>query len=337
MGAQCCSSHSDLNKKNKKLIRLIKKNNIFDMEKFSTLDSFSENRIHTESDKSNENFLLQIFDIEEEILFFYSLNLKIKSLEGISQIFYENTLILCGSNTYNDNTKNTNSFSSSFMYSIDIFSTPLKLNFQVNSCFPHYYPILSILRNEFVLVISGKGSTKCEYYSLTNKRWKDLPELPESRYGGSLICDNTLNIAYIFGGENEKTNKNSFTIFKLNINKCIKWDTIIIEENSHLLTKKFSGIIKIDNENILILGGKNNDDNETDEVVNINIIKRKIKVLNSNKKLNDKIKFKNLRIGIENNKGKYYIFDDDKNDVVIRIDDKYINEINLEQNNMFKL
>jgi hypothetical protein len=103
------------------------------------------------------------------------------------------------------------------------------------------------------------------------------------------------------------------------------------------LTKKFSGIIKIDNENILILGGKNNDDNETDEVVNINIIKRKIKVLNSNKKLNDKIKFKNLRIGIENNKGKYYIFDDDKNDVIIRIDDKYINEINLEQNNMFKL
>ena len=337
MGAQCCSSHSDINKNNKKLIRLIKKNKTFDMEKFSTLDSFSENRIHTESDKNNENFLLQIFDVEEEILFFYSLNLKLKTLEGISQIFYENTLILCGSNTYNENSKNSNSFSSSFMYSIDIFSNPLKLNFQVNSCFSHYYPILSILRNEFVLVISGKGSVKCEYYSLTNKRWKDLPDLPESRYGGSLICDNTLNVAYIFGGLNEKNNKNCLSIFKLNINKCIKWDTIIITENCDLLAKKFGGVIKKDNENILILGGKNNDNNNTNDITNINIKKRVIKVYNSDKKLNNETKFKNLRIGLESNKGKYYIFDDDRSDVIIRIDDKYINEINLEQNNMFKL
>jgi len=333
MGAHCCASHSDININNKKLIRLIKKNQSLELEKFSTLDSFSENRMHTETDKNNENFLLQIFDIEEETLFFYSLNLKLKSLEGMSQIFYENTLILCGSNTYNENSKNSNSFSSSFMYSLDIFSKPLKLKFQVNSCFSHYYPLLSILRNEFVLVISGKGSVKCEYYSLTNKRWKDLPDLPESRYGGSIICDNTLNVAYIFGGVNEKNNKNSLSIFKLNINKCIKWDTIIIMDNCDLLAKKFSGVIKKDNENILILGGKNNENNETDDVININIKKRKIKVENSGKKLDNKIRFKNLRIGLENNKGKYYIFNDERSDVVIRIDDKYINEINIGQNN----
>jgi len=333
MGAHCCASHSDININNKKLIRLIKKNQSLELEKFSTLDSFSENRMHTETDKNNENFLLQIFDIEEETLFFYSLNLKLKSLEGMSQIFYENTLILCGSNTYNENSKNSNSFSSSFMYSLDIFSKPLKLKFQVNSCFSHYYPLLSILRNEFVLVISGKGSVKCEYYSLTNKRWKDLPDLPESRYGGSIICDNTLNVAYIFGGVNEKNNKNSLSIFKLNINKCIKWDTIIIMDNCDLLAKKFSGVIKKDNENILILGGKNNENNETDDVININIKKRVIKVENSGKKLDNKIRFKNLRIGLENNKGKYYIFNDERSDVVIRIDDKYINEINIGQNN----
>ena len=333
MGAHCCASHSDININNKKLIRLIKKNQSLELEKFSTLDSFSENRMHTETDKNNENFLLQIFDIEEETLFFYSLNLKLKSLEGMSQIFYENTLILCGSNTYNENSKNSNSFSSSFMYSLDIFSKPLKLKFQVNSCFSHYYPLLSILRNEFVLVISGKGSVKCEYYSLTNKRWKDLPDLPESRYGGSIICDNTLNVAYIFGGVNEKNNKNSLSVFKLNINKCIKWDTIIIMDNCDLLAKKFSGVIKKDNENILILGGKNNENNETDDVININIKKRVIKVENSGKKLDNKIRFKNLRIGLENNKGKYYIFNDERSDVVIRIDDKYINEINIGQNN----
>jgi hypothetical protein len=333
MGTHCCASHSDININNKKLIRLIKKNKSLELEKFSTLDSFSENRMHTETDKNNENFLLQIFDIEEETLFFYSLNLKLKSLEGMSQIFYENTLILCGSNTYNENSKNSNSFSSSFMYSLDIFSKPLKLKFQVNSCFSHYYPLLSILRNEFVLVISGKGSVKCEYYSLTNKRWKDLPDLPESRYGGSIICDNTLNVAYIFGGVNEKNNKNSLSIFKLNINKCIKWDTIIIMDNCDLLAKKFSGVIKKDNENILILGGKNNENNETDDVININIKKRVIKVENSGKKLDNKIRFKNLRIGLENNKGKYYIFNDERSDVVIRIDDKYINEINIGQNN----
>ena len=71
------------------------------------------------------------------------------------------------------------------------------MNIEVNTCYPHYYPSLTILRNEYLIAIGGFKSKKCEYYSITNKKWKELPELPEERYGASAICDNTYNIVYL--------------------------------------------------------------------------------------------------------------------------------------------
>ncbi len=195
----------------------------------------------------------------------------------------------------------------------------------------HYYPSLTILRKEYIIVIGGYKSIKCEYYCISSKKWKDLPELPEERYGCSSICDNTYNAIYCFGGYNYKYKKNCMSVLKLNIKKANKWDTLIVMENSDLLSRKFSCIIQKNDANFIIVGGKNNNNYPTDDVVEILIKNKKIIVKDINKKLNNKVEFISLRNGIYSFNGNAYCFDEDLYDIIHKIENEYISIIKINQ------
>ncbi len=258
----------------------------------------------------------------------------------MSQISFDNKLYLCGCKLNNinnekenlDTNTNSDSFSSSFMYCIDILKVPLNITFEVNSCYTHYYPSLCILRSEYIVVIAGLKSMKCEYYSITNKRWKDLPDLPEERYGCCSICDNTYNCIYCFGGYNSQNKKCCMSVLKLNINICTKWDTLIVMENSEYLARKFSCIVKKNEAHYIILGGRNNFNYPTDDIVEIEVKGKKINVTQDNdKKISNKAEFVNLREGIVLSNGNAFFFDGEIKDIVHKIENDYISLIKLNQ------
>lgn len=141
------------------------------------------------------------------------------------------------------------------LYSIDLSKTPIKTSIEVNSCFYHYNPSLGTYKNDILVVIGGVSSKKCEYYSIINQKWKSLPDLPENRYGCSVYNVFNSNYVYIFGGYDSEAKKCCMSIFKINMNICVKWDTLIILENSDCLAKYNSVIIKKRNGHIWILGG----------------------------------------------------------------------------------
>jgi hypothetical protein len=91
-------------------------------------------------------------------------------MKGMSQIFYENVLFIFGSHSIS---VNSDEFTSSFLYSVDILQEPLKMKIEVNSCHPHYYPTLTILGKDTLIAIGGYGSKHCEYYSMSHKKWKE--------------------------------------------------------------------------------------------------------------------------------------------------------------------
>ena len=295
---------------------------------------------------------LQVFDTETENFFECIIPNKTLNLRGMSQIFMENKLFIFGSHTEasidslincknNDQnqllrkaTNDKNSFSSSFIYSINILSLPLKINYEVNSSFIHFYPTMAILRNELIIAIGGYGSRKCEYYNQTSKKWKELPELPEERFGCSAVCDNTSNCIYCFGGYNSGYKKNCVSIFKLNINNAIKWDTLIVIDNSEKLGRHFSCVIKRDNGHWLIIGGNNDNGKATDNIIDVNVLNsRRIEVKDGGfKEMNNNIMFENLRLGCENLNGDMYLFDDFESNNVYKIGTDITSIIKLPEN-----
>lgn len=329
--------------KSNKLIRIITKKASFpELQKSSiTKESFND---EFESDPK-EQLVIQAYDVENEILFEFPIgNSILSSLDGISQVWLNNKLFICGASIGSINSAkkkknkeadeetsyNQNSFSSSFMYSIDLLKKPISLSFEVNSCFLHYYPSLSVLRNEYIIVIGGKNSKKCEYYSNTNKKWKELPELPEERYGASTVCDNTYNSIYCFGGYDSTSKKNCMSIFKFNVNSGVKWETILAMENSESIAKQFGCIIKKDNGHCILLGGKNNKGQACDEIVDLYIKNKMTSItLQETPSLCKNLIFRSLRQGEENRNGCLYLFDDDTVDIVHKIDSKFSSIIKL--------
>ena len=85
------------------------------------------------------------------------------------------------------------------------------------------------------------------------------------------------------------------SVLKLNINICTKWDTLIVMENSEYLARKFSCIVKKNEAHYIILGGRNNFNYPTDDIVEIEIKGKKIKVTQDNdKKISNKAEFVNF-------------------------------------------
>lgn len=322
-----------INPKSLKLFRLITKDH----------STFIPNISTTYSSELRPQLYLQTFDIETEQGSEIPIKSKLFDLNGISQIVLNNTIYLCGMNI-TSSTISGDEFSSSFLYSVNILKEPLHINFEVNASHAHFSPSLSILQNEYIIVIGGLNTTKCEYYSISNKLWKDLPSLPEMRYGSCVVSDNIYNYVYVFGGLNQEIRKCGKTVFKLNMNLSLKWEIIVIMENEHLIMKTCACIVKMDDRHLLIMGGEDEKGITCDDIVEINLHDKNFQPKLLKKSLVRKTKFVSLRYGISNEtNGSIYAMDDSEEsnfNIVYKIDDSmsaliYIDDDIIHDNNKY--
>ena len=120
-----------------------------------------------------------------------------------------------------------------------------------------------------IAVVGGFNSRKCEMYTL-QKEWKGLPDLNHVRESPSCCVINEKNIFCFLGYDNE-LNKYNDTIEKLNLNaKSIRWEEIRPIGMKQIMERKASSCLVYNhkgNDYIFIVGGINNIEKETNDIL----------------------------------------------------------------------
>lgn len=283
MGVKCCRPSGAFNPESKKIIQL-------------------SNAAPNEAEQGTP---LLIVDIEEERIFRSKVSLRIvSSIKGMSQLNIDNSLYLCGSESEStlgayminiDNTKSTNS----------------DVKFLVNAQYPHVNPSMIAIPSNSILVIGGKKQIKCEKFDITNSKWKYIPELPEERYKCNLFIDANSKYVYLFGGFCSELGRNCDDILRMKLDTQMIWERISIREGAELLSKTSSGIIRDKDEEkkskvVYILGGKDNQKELCDSIVEFDMKKRKARRIKT--QLKYKAKFVN-QMGVNVDKNTYVLID----------------------------
>ena len=181
----------------------------------------------------------------------------------MSQNACGNSLYLCGSNNQN---------SSCFLIHFNLETTDIKTEVLVNAIYPHYKPIIFIVHSDIIVIIGGKNQILCEKYSISLKKWRDMPVLPEERYQGNIILNERNSHLYLFGGTTNGKYNDSILI--LNLRSVGGWEKIFVKENSELLKRsKFISFCfdeKGEDNIIYILGGKKNERQKSDFIIEYN-------------------------------------------------------------------
>ena len=181
----------------------------------------------------------------------------------MSQNACGNSLYLCGSNNQN---------SSCFLIHFNLEATDIKTEVLVNAIYPHYKPIIFIVHSDIIVIIGGKNQILCEKYSISLKKWRDMPVLPEERYQGNIILNERNSHLYLFGGTTNGKYNDSILI--LNLRSVGGWEKIFVKENSELLKRsKFISFCfdeKGEDNIIYILGGKKNERQKSDFIIEYN-------------------------------------------------------------------
>ena len=283
MGVKCCRPSGAFNPESKKIIQL-------------------SNATPNEAEQGTP---LLIVDIEEERIFRSKVSLRIvSSIKGMSQLNIDNSLYLCGSESEStlgayminiDNTKSTNS----------------DVKFLVNAQYPHVNPSMIAIPSNSILVIGGKKQIKCEKFDITNSKWKYIPELPEERYKCNLFIDANSKYVYLFGGFCSELGRNCDDILRMKLDTQMIWERISIREGAELLSKTSSGIIRDKDEEkkskvVYILGGKDNQKELCDSIVEFDMKKRKARRIKT--QLKYKAKLVN-QMGVNVDKNTYVLID----------------------------
>lgn len=212
----------------------------------------------------------QIFDIYQAIGKEVNINLRVTKFDGLSQIIVDNKVYLIGSGLKK---VNPNNFSSSHLIKIEFNQDCIPhIKILTSSEYPHYFPALTKFKNEEIFVIGGKENLTCEVFSLKSNKWKKLKNLPTERYGCSITCEENSKTLYLFGGINNALNSINFSVLKYNLKTNLDWETLIISANSHLLQRTFCGCLNVKNNYVLLLGGTTSIHNETDDIIEVNLI-----------------------------------------------------------------
>ena len=258
------------------------------------------------SGKSNIIRMINIYDIENDIGFFSQPCTLLNSFEGLGQLNYKNDLYLCGGN---EKIKGGTYF---MLYEPKKKLTTLTQ--LINCLFDHKYPSMTQFMSDYIVVIGGmENNIKCEIYSIFKKKWKELPDLPEGRYGACIYNDQIFNNIYVFGGKCG----DSFccSILKINIMTSVIWETIIVRQNSHLLQISHFALLKVDDNRILFLGGSINGNDLSDSVIEFNLISKiastsKMKLNKPSKFfISNNVQFRNHLFYFYDNKSLIHIFD----------------------------
>jgi hypothetical protein len=248
------------------------------------------------SEKSAGIKMIYIYDVESQS----SLNTQpcflLESFEGFSQINFNNNLYFCGGN---EKTKGGTYF---LMY--DPSKLLSSMSHLINCLFDHKYPSMSVFKNEFIIIVGGMGkNVKSEIYSISKRKWKALPDLPEGRYGGGLLSDDKLDNIYLFGGMCGDTYCTS--VLRLYMKNLIIWESLNVKENSHLLKRSHFALFKLNKHKVLILGG-NSGDELSDSVVEFDLLTKT--PFTRHIKLKKPSNFK-LNHYVEMHRKLYYFFD----------------------------
>ena len=237
------------------------------------INPFSKKLIYISEISTSKLCRVRIFDVEEEKCFEQKILLRIiTSLEGISQINMNNCLYLCGSNDEASNSVG------SYLLKIDISISPLQPIILINSIFSHNFPSLINYLNDYLIVVGGKNQIQCECYQLSNTKWKQLPTLPDDRYKATLFCDEQNDNIYLFGGYNSSGKCNSKSILRLNMKTCSIWELIVVKENENFLARNSSICFMFEGtDKIFICGGKDNNDKDTEYIIEYDSNRKTIK------------------------------------------------------------
>ena len=140
-----------------------------------------------------------------------------------------------------------------------------------------YHRLIGI--NNFIFAISGFKNKNVEKYNIETNQWSLLPSLNHSRSWPSCVCLDDKYI-FLFGGLFDSIDSSlNNQIEKLDINKNNndnKWE--IFNINSDIKIPFYSGVVKINNEEFFLLGGKfDAKDNNIDECYNLSLKDKSIK------------------------------------------------------------
>lgn len=245
---------------------------------------------------------MKIFDVEEEKCFEDVSYLRIiTSLDGISQINLNNNLYLCGTNDDSSNSI------SSFLLKIDLNKEPYSSLVLVSSIYSHFNPCLANWKNEHLIVIGGKGQTKCEMYNINFPKWKEITSLPEERYKATIFMDERSGNLYLFGGISTYGGFNIKTILRLGIEIEKRWEMIVVKENENFLARNSSAAFKFDNSQIIyICGGKDSNGKETEYITEFNMVTKGVRKFEASMKRPCSFELQN---GADLNKMHFAFFD----------------------------
>jgi len=214
------------------------------------------------SEKSQGVKIINIYDVETECSVNTQPCFLLSSFEGFGQLNFHNHLYFCGGS---EKTKGGTYF---LMY--DPMKVTSNLTHLINCLYDHKYPSMSSCKNEFILVVGGmERNLKCEIYSITKRKWKALPDLPEPRYGCGLFPDEKTDQIYLFGGMCDSRYCSS--LLKLNMKSLVIWESVIVKENSNLLQRSHFATMKFDGNRVLIFGGSTERSEYDDSVIQFDL------------------------------------------------------------------
>lgn len=231
MGAQCCRSEPIIDPTSTKIICL---------------------------KESNHRYFIHIFDCNSETSNEIEINPNLFDIKNLSQIYQDNTLYLIGQDS-------TETEPSSIFIVINTIQSPISINFEQPPIHIHNRPSLCFYSDEELYVIGGINSTQCEMYSIKEKKWNELPQLPSERYGCSVVSVKENHSIILYGGG--KDDNDDILIY----NKEKQWE--ILTKIDIQLKRSFTGISSYNN-TIFIFGGVDSTTNESsDEIISVNMNK----------------------------------------------------------------
>jgi len=232
------------------------------------------------TEKSQETKMIYIYDIESETSLKTQPFILLNSFDGLGQLNFNNFLFFCGGSEKKKG--------GTYFLQYDPIKSINSLTMMINCLFDHKYPSMIGYKNEFIIVVGGmEGNTRCEIYGVNKKKWKALPELPEPRFGSSLLSEEKQEFIYLFGGIS--TDNYCVSVLRLNMKSLIVWESVIVKENSYLLQKSHLAIVKYDRSLILLLGGSKKDEEFTDQILEFDLVSKTVK--QSNLRLSRPAKF----------------------------------------------
>ena len=320
----CCQENKNKNKENNRIYQI---NRI----KHSLKEKENDNLINKNNNNNKNIYEILSYDIEENTLSKYNIKIPIlTSFKGISELNLNSKLILCGTPSLNED-------SSSYLFQINFETFSTKI--MVNSKYCHYFPSLIAINHDKIACIGGKKHIECEIYDTIIDHWALIPELPEERYKATLCFDYKNKFLYLFGGINseKKRNKNIF-IEKDNIlrissknNSFPIWEKIFLETKiENTLLNRISSASIFLGENIILIGGENEEGKKTKNIGKFDI--NKFSIESSGNHLEFPAEFINQSTFIDYGcnyvyeKNFFYLFDTENNIHIIN-KQKYISDL----------